>query len=459
MRAGGTRRCVDHVPYDLSRADHLLPNRQSGDTDTFGRASGNGHWPHDGRFRRGDGSTVGGNFFIHFLGVVHNSGWLKKTQIIQRDYNTILIKMVTAPPPPYGTLEEIRGSLHRVLGLTCQVEFEFVEAIPPLPSGKYRYTVSPRDMRLAYFGKGNTVMRMTLAKNHKITFVELICWVIRWSGACYVLRKCLWRYRALILIYHNPKPTVIDAHLHYLKRVSKIVSMPELWSSFSTSPLSVITIDDGMVGNLELKEVFIRHDVRPMIYLCTGIVCSESGYWWLSLGSDQQVENLKNLDNKVRKKLLREMGFEQAQKNTPRQAVSMEELPSMLNWADLGAHTRFHPILTRCEDQECEEEISLSRKELLPFIGIELNYFAYPNGDYSDREVDFVRRAGFSAARTCDPGWNCPNSDRFRLKAIYVADEASVDKFAVQLTGVPALARSFFAKVRGPLTRTKSVVS
>jgi len=314
-------------------------------------------------------------------------------------------------------------------------------------------------MRLACFGKGNTVMRTTPATNNKITFVELIYAAIRLSGVCYVLRKCLWRNRALILVYHNPKPTVIDAHLHYLKRVSKIVSMPELWSSFSTSPLSVITIDDGMVGNLELKEVFKRHDVRPMIYLCTGIVCSESGYWWLSLGSDQQVQNLKNLDNKVRKKLLREMGFEQTQKITPRQAVSMEELSSMLYWADLGAHTRFHPILTRCEDQECEEEISLSRKELLPFIGIELNYFAYPNGDCSDREVDFVRLAGFNVARTCDPGWNCPRSDRFRLKAIYVDDEASVGKFAGQLTAIPALARRLSAKVRGALTRTKTILS
>jgi phenylacetate-CoA ligase len=93
-------------------------------------------------FVREDGSTVCGIFFIHFLCVVHNSSWLKKSQIIQRDYNAILIKMVTESPPPSGSLEEIRDSLLRVLGPACEVEFEFVDAIPPLPSGKYRYTVS-----------------------------------------------------------------------------------------------------------------------------------------------------------------------------------------------------------------------------------------------------------------------------------------------------------------------------
>lgn len=93
-------------------------------------------------FVREDGSTVPGYFFVHFLGVVHNSAWLKKTQIIQQDYNSILIKLVAAATPPYGALDEIRGSLQRVIGPACQVDFEFVDAIPPLPSGKYQYTVS-----------------------------------------------------------------------------------------------------------------------------------------------------------------------------------------------------------------------------------------------------------------------------------------------------------------------------
>ena len=56
-------------------------------------------------FVREDGSTIPGNFFIHFVGVVHNSGWLKKTQIIQQDYNMILVKMVTSASPPEGALD------------------------------------------------------------------------------------------------------------------------------------------------------------------------------------------------------------------------------------------------------------------------------------------------------------------------------------------------------------------
>jgi phenylacetate-CoA ligase len=93
-------------------------------------------------FVREDGSTIPGNFFIHFVGVVHNSGWLKQTQIIQQDYNIVVVKIVTSATPPDGALEEIRSSLQRIMGSACQVAFEFVDAIPKLPSGKYRYTVS-----------------------------------------------------------------------------------------------------------------------------------------------------------------------------------------------------------------------------------------------------------------------------------------------------------------------------
>jgi hypothetical protein len=168
----------------------------------------------------------------------------------------------------------------------------------------------------------------------------------------------------------------------------------------------VISIDDGAIGNLELKEVFGKNRVRPMLYLCTGTIRYDGGFWWHWAGSEEEAEKLKSLDNNVRKQLLYNLGFEETKKAIPRQAVPMDQLRSLREWADLGAHTRFHPILTRCADRECQEEIAGSKHDLLP-LGIDLSDFAYPNGDYSEREVGFVKGAGFSSARTCDPGWNC----------------------------------------------------
>ena len=240
----------------------------------------------------------------------------------------------------------------------------------------------------------------------RLTPSELLYRFLRLSGFCYLLRKVLWRNRAAILYYHDPKPDVMGSHLEYLARVSRIVALPDVLRTLPTTPLAAITIDDGMIGNLALKEVFQKHGVRPMLYLCTGIARAGAGYWWLSL-KDREVkaEDLKLLDNRQRKKILSDLGFDQTQPANPRQAMA-DELHSVREWADLGAHTRFHPILVKCDDEECWEEISLSRKELLPLVGRELDQFAYPNGDYSEREVRFVKQAGFASARTCDPGWN-----------------------------------------------------
>ncbi len=102
--------------------------------------------------------------------------------------------------------------------------------------------------------------------------------ICRLSGFCYLLRKAIWRNRAAILLYHDPKPDVIDEHLSYLKKFARIVCLPELWDSFGHEPLAVITIDDGAIGNLELRKVFQRHCVRPMLYLCTGTIRFGAGF-------------------------------------------------------------------------------------------------------------------------------------------------------------------------------------
>jgi peptidoglycan/xylan/chitin deacetylase (PgdA/CDA1 family) len=287
-----------------------------------------------------------------------------------------------------------------------------------------------------------------LKSNHSFT-LRALCWSIRWSGLCYVLRRILWRNRTAILTYHDPKPAVMDAHLAYLKRVAKVISMPEFFESRDCGPSAVVTIDDGSIGNLNLAEIFLEHEVRPTLYICTGSIRVGGGLWWHAIEAQETIEEFKKLDNPTRKSLLRDLGFDEATQVTPRQVLPLEQLRSVLNWADLGAHTRFHPILTRCNDLESQEEISVSRKELLSDIGIMLEDFAYPNGDYSDRDVAYVRGAGFRSARTCDPGWNSQKSDRFRLKTIMIDDNGSVDKLAIQLTGVPGLGRKLLGHLVG----------
>jgi phenylacetate-CoA ligase len=89
-----------------------------------------------------EGKIVPSEFFIHLLGVVLNSGWVKKTQIIQEDYDYVKVNFVTYMKPSDEVLKDIEAKIRFVMGESCKVEFEFVDDIPPSSSGKYRYTIN-----------------------------------------------------------------------------------------------------------------------------------------------------------------------------------------------------------------------------------------------------------------------------------------------------------------------------
>jgi phenylacetate-CoA ligase len=92
------------------------------------------------------GEFVSPVYFAHLLGVVYNSGFIEKFQVVQEDYHTVTIKLILSPG--YGPrevedqLDLIADKVRLVMGKECKVSYEFVEDIPPTKSGKYLYTVS-----------------------------------------------------------------------------------------------------------------------------------------------------------------------------------------------------------------------------------------------------------------------------------------------------------------------------
>src|SRR5215471_12702869 len=97
---------------------------------------------------------------------------------------------------------------------------------------------------------------------------EIVARCLLWSGVIRILRRLLWRNRVLIVVYHDPKPEILDSHLTYLLRIAKPISLSEIYRSSGADPRVVITIDDGHVGNRRLLEVFRTHGIHPTIFLC-----------------------------------------------------------------------------------------------------------------------------------------------------------------------------------------------
>lgn len=89
-----------------------------------------------------DGRSISPVYFAHLIGVVCNDGSISKYQIIQKDYDKIIIKIVKNGVVSETVLDDIRNKIKDNMGGECTVEYQFVDDIEKTPTGKYRYTIS-----------------------------------------------------------------------------------------------------------------------------------------------------------------------------------------------------------------------------------------------------------------------------------------------------------------------------
>ena len=69
-------------------------------------------------------------------------------------------------------------------------------------------------------------------------------------------------------------------------------------------------------------------------------------------------------------------------------------------------------------------------------FGLRINALAYPNGDYSDRDIDLIKQAGYDCAIAVDFGYNTLKTDPYRLKRLSVDDTDNVDTVCVKVSGL-----------------------
>jgi peptidoglycan/xylan/chitin deacetylase (PgdA/CDA1 family) len=265
--------------------------------------------------------------------------------------------------------------------------------------------------------------------------------VVLATGLAKVIRSLLWRDRVTVLLYHDPKPEMLDAHLEFLKRICDFVPMSMANSPGNGRPRAVVTFDDGHAA---LLPVFIKHGVRPTIYICSSIVAHDRMHWFLHPAAQAAgVRRLIRMRTVDRLDVLQSRRFRQDAlgKDAKISGLSAKQIEAMRPYVDFQSHSRFHPALTLCDDQQCFDEMVRSKVEVEQMSGVPCDHFAYPYGIYGAREVAVPKAAVYKTARTTDVGWNAENSAPFRLRAFDLEDDSSVSWLAAQLTGITLLSR------------------
>lgn len=85
------------------------------------------------------GRLIHGEYFTH---VFYGRRAVKQFQFVQESRTSYAVRIVPNGELMGAQLEEIRKEIIAVLGSSADLHFEFPEHIPPLPSGKFRFTIS-----------------------------------------------------------------------------------------------------------------------------------------------------------------------------------------------------------------------------------------------------------------------------------------------------------------------------
>ena len=279
---------------------------------------------------------------------------------------------------------------------------------------------------------------------------SILFWLFRFSGIAWFFREFVQRNKVTLLLFHDLGRQDAERNFLWLNSHYNLISLNDYLDAVTYgNPLPtkavVITFDDGHVGNYELLPIIEKMQIPVTIFLCSSIVGTNRHFWFRH--SDvvtPELQKLKRLPEAARLERLRKMGFDKQQEYSDRQALSKEEILKMAPWVDFESHTCFHPILPLCDDLTAQNEIVNSKLQLEKGFGFRIRSLSYPNGDYSIRDIEVAKQAGYVCGVTVDAGYNDKNSDLFRLKRVSVNDAKTLDELIVKASGSFALLKRLF---------------
>lgn len=272
---------------------------------------------------------------------------------------------------------------------------------------------------------------------------KLVFLLLRYSGIPMLVRELLQRRKVTIVMLHDPAPEVAEKAFAFLASRYNIIDLNTFLEARqkgdqrSLPPKAmVITLDDGHLGNYRLLPVLKKQQIPVTIFLCAGIVGTNRHYWFRFEHPDLSKEALKRLPTREKRDRLAKAGFLPEKEYLAPQALTRAQIQEMKPYVNFQSHTTFHPCLPNCTPQDAWEEIAGAKKILEQDFGLPINALAFPNGDYSTRDLNLVQKAGYACAITVDYGFNSLQTDPYRLKRLSIDDTDDVNTVCVKASGL-----------------------
>ena len=293
---------------------------------------------------------------------------------------------------------------------------------------------------------------------------NLLIRIIFYSGLPVIVREFIQKKKVAILLLHDPNAAIASGHFEWLARHYNIISLDQYLTARSTDagaslpPKSlIITLDDGHIENYRLLPLLKHYKIPLTIFLCSGIVNTNRHFWFNHAGVPATSDSFKAISDDDRLRVLYQLGFDPEREFSYPQALNREQIMEMKDYVNFQGHTVFHPCLPECSDQKSMDEIEQSKKQLEREFNLSVNALAYPNGEYTDREIQFAKKAGYSCAVTTTPGFNNAKTDLFRLRRLSVGDKDDIKLLALKASGIWGYLKSVLDRVQRGHAGIKSI--
>jgi len=275
-----------------------------------------------------------------------------------------------------------------------------------------------------------------------VTKRALLFKILRFSGLPLLVRELIQRHRVTILLFHDISRETAARTFECLGARYNLLDLRTFIRNCKANdrrlaPKSlIVTFDDGHIRNYDLLPLFKEKKIPVTIFLCAGIVATKRHFWFRHAAPRYRSSQLCRVSDAQRRHLLQDVGFTQETEHEQPQALTRRQIEEMKPWVDFQSHTLFHPCLPRCSFAEARDEIGRSGQVLRREYGLEVNAISYPHGDYSDRDIELCRQAGYDCGVTVDGGFNTVRTDLLRLRRLPVNDTDDMNELIVKASGV-----------------------
>lgn len=228
-------------------------------------------------------------------------------------------------------------------------------------------------------------------------------------------------------VFKSEKDGILSIYLHYPSKLLfekilkwlitkgyRFISIIELENMVNQKSVAgkvvFISLDDGWRSNLELIALIEKYKVPITIFIPTEAVI-DGNYWWeyARIKGQQKYSGIKKLEDfkRLPEEIFRDkIALLKSHYSLNRSCFTLDELKRLgeQELITFGSHTITHPVLNQCSIETQVNELTESKKILSQWLNRDVEYLAYPNGDYDDNTIEIARKCGYKLCFTINPG-------------------------------------------------------